>query len=199
MPESKVLCVGFHKTGTSSLGAALEMLGYRVAGPFGVRDPRIAETALDQAVARLERHDAAQDNPWPLLYPELDRRFPGTRFVLTLRPEQAWLASTVAHFGGVSSPMREWIYGPGAGDPVGHEDRYLARYRRHNDEVTAYFADRPDDLLVMRLDRGDGWERLCPVLGAEVPDAPFPHANRGSGARRAVNRLRGRLRGLVRR
>ena len=35
----KVFCVGFHKTGTKSLGAALTALGYRVIGPSGARDP----------------------------------------------------------------------------------------------------------------------------------------------------------------
>ncbi|MEE2776427.1 MAG: sulfotransferase [Acidobacteriota bacterium] len=30
---TKVFGIGFHKTGTSSLGAALEVLGYRVRAP----------------------------------------------------------------------------------------------------------------------------------------------------------------------
>ena len=192
MPEPKVFCIGFHKTGTSSLGAALTLLGYRVGGPFGVRDPMIAERSLDEAVARLERFDAVQDNPWPLLFREFDERHPDAKFVLTVRPEDEWLESVVAHFGGASTPMRQWIYG--AGDPVGHEAVYRDRYRRHNDDVQAHFACRGDDLLVMRLDEGDGWVQLCPFLGVDVPAAPFPHANRGSPTRRAVNRLRGRLR-----
>ena len=35
--------IGFHKTGTSSLGRALSMLGYRVADVQGVWDQDIAE------------------------------------------------------------------------------------------------------------------------------------------------------------
>jgi hypothetical protein len=193
--DSKVFCIGFHKTGTSSLGAALELLGHRVGGPFGVRDPKIAERALDDAIARLERFDAVQDNPWPLLFRELDDRYPGAKFVLTVRPEDEWLDSVVAQFGGTTTPMREWIYG--SGDPVGHESAYRERYRRHNEAVEAHFAGRDEDLLVMRLDQGEGWSQLCPFLGLEEPSTPFPHANRGSPARRTVNRLRGRLRSKI--
>ena len=71
--------------------------------------------------------------------------------------------------------MRTWIYG--FGDPVGHEDVYRKRYDEHNADVRAYFAQRPDDLLVIDVTAGDGWDRLCPFLGVDVPDAPFPHRN----------------------
>ncbi|HEX8335676.1 MAG TPA: sulfotransferase [Pyrinomonadaceae bacterium] len=33
-------------------------------------------------------------------------------------------------------------------------------------------------LLVMDITAGDGWEVLCPFLGVEIPDRPFPHENR---------------------
>jgi hypothetical protein len=193
----KVICVGFHKTGTSSLGRALERLGYRVGGPFGVRDRDLADRVLEEALTRLAKVDAVQDNPWPLLYQELDQRVPGCRFVLTERPTDEWWASVLGHFGGRSTPMRTWIYG--AGDPEGHEAEYRERYERHNAEVRDYFAARPDDLLVLRLSQGEGWEPLCRFLGRPVPDEPFPHVNRAgwrsdvvrrarAGARRALGR-----------
>jgi hypothetical protein len=194
MVGPKVFCIGFHKTGTTSLAAALERLGYRVAGPFGVRDRAIAEHALGEALARVERYDAFQDNPWPLLYRELDERCPGSRFVLTVRPDNEWIDSVVSHFGGVSTPMREWIYGEGAGDPVGHEQTYLERHRRHVADVQAHFADRPEALLTMDLGRGDSWDELCAFLGTRGRDEPFPHANRNSRPRRVLNRARSSLR-----
>jgi hypothetical protein len=72
--------------------------------------------------------------------------------------------------------MRQWIYGVGC--PQGNEDVYTARFERHNREVLEYFADRPQDLLVMRLTEGDGWDKLCPFLGVPIPETPFPHENR---------------------
>lgn len=174
-PLRKVFCIGFHKTGTTSMGAALETLGYRVAGPFGVHDPDIRSYALRRALEIAAHCDAAQDNPWPLFYRQLDERFPGSRFVLTVRDPQRWIESVSGHFGEQSTPMREWIYG--AGSPLGNEEAYLARFERHRREVSDYFADRPEDLLVMDLEAGHGWPRLCAFLGCDPPGPPFPHAN----------------------
>ena len=75
--KPKVFCIGFHKTGTKSLARALEILGYRVTGPNGTRDPRIAERALPMALDIAARFDAFNDNPWPILFRELDAGLSG--------------------------------------------------------------------------------------------------------------------------
>lgn len=173
---AKVFCIGFHKTGTSSLERALTMLGYQVTGPNGVRDRKIAEHVLPMAQKLVPRYDAFQDNPWPIIYKEMDVAWPGSKFILTERDPDAWLRSQVRHFGTKTRPMRQWIYG--AGCPQGNEDIYRARFVRHYQEVRAYFADRPDDLLVLDLTAGDGWEKLCPFLGQDIPAVPFPHSNK---------------------
>ena len=196
MDEPKIFGIGYHKTGTTSLASALKRLGYRVTGPNGVDNPRIAEEALRLALALAPEYDAFQDNPWPLLYRELDARFPGSRFILTLRPTDEWIASVVKHFGEEETPMRAWIYGHGS--PAGHEAAYVERYERHNREVVEYFASRPGDLLVLRITEGEGWEQLCPFLGRPIPKTPFPHRNRSDERRlwgRMYHALRRRIRG----
>ena len=177
MARSRVFGIGFHKTGTKSLAAALTQLGWRVTGSFGVHDPDIGTHALPEALRLCEVYDAFQDNPWPILFRELDGEFPGSRFVLTLRPEASWIASTVRHFGDRATPMREWIYG--AGCPAGNEALYLERFRRHNAAVRDHFRDRPGDLLAIDFFAGHGWSELCGFLGAPVPPQPFPHVNAG--------------------
>jgi len=172
----KVFGIGFHKTGTTSLATALKILGYRVTGPNGIDNPRIAEEALSTAKELLEQYDAFQDNPWTVLFRELDVLVPGSKFILTTRRPDEWLKSVVKHFGKTKTPMRNWIYG--AGSPVGNEERYLSRYKRHNDEVRAYFADRPESLLELSVTDGAGWDRICPYLGAPKPVTPFPYRNR---------------------
>lgn len=188
----KVFGIGFHKTGTTSLGDALTLLDYRVTGPNGIHvEGMDRATAWRLASGLLPGFDAFQDNPWPLLFRELDRRLPGSKFVLTVRPEADWIRSVVGDFGHKSTPMRRWIYGVGA--PVGNEEVFLERYRRHTLEVTEYFDGRDDDLLVMRITEGDGWELLCPFLGQAVPHVPFPRSNRAedhSPGRRPLARLR---------
>lgn len=188
--KSKVFCIGFHKTGTTSLELALEKLGYRVTGSFGTKDPDIASKVHDMAYAVVDDYDAFEDNPWPILYKELDERFPDSKFVLTRRPAESWIRSQVRDFASTESPMRRWIYGEAAGCPEGNEDIYIARYERHNREVLEYFSDRPGDLLIFDLPRGDGWDKLCPFLGLSIPDEPFPHANKASLSRQLKNWIR---------
>jgi len=171
----KIFGIGFHKTGTKSLARALSGLGYSVTGPNGTQDPEIATKVFDYVDIITPHFDAFQDNPWPVIFRELDERFPGSKFILTIRDPKAWIRSAVNHFGHEDTPMRRWIYG--VGHPAGYEDTYLRRYEQHNHDVLLYFRDRPTDLLVMDLRRGDGWNKLCPFLGHQVPETPFPHAN----------------------
>lgn len=185
---AKVFCIGFHKTGTTSLAEALQVLGYRVTGPNGVRDPDIATKVRPMAWELVEKYDAFQDNPWPILYRELDQRYPGSKFVLTVRSTESWMRSQLKHFGERETAMRKWIYGDTHGCPQGNEEVYVRRYETHNREVQEYFRDRPDDLLVMELAKGDGWEKLAPFLGKPMPAMPFPHANK-AGDRALVAKL----------
>lgn len=191
----KVFGIGFHKTGTTSLGDALALLGYRVTGPNGIHVEGMDRAgAWRLASGLLPDFDAFQDNPWPPLFRELDRELPGSKFVLTVRPEPDWLRSVIRDFGQKTTPMREWIYG--VGTPLGNEEIFLERYRRHNLEVIEYFDGRNDDLLVMAITEGDGWGSLCPFLGRPLPDAPFPRSNPAvdpSLGRRSLTRFRRRV------
>jgi len=181
----KIFGIGFHKTGTTSLAAALTHLGYRVTGPNNVHGESIKDDAPALVKRLVEKFDAFQDNPWPILYRELDAWYPGSRFILTVRPTEEWLNSVVRHFGTKDTPMRKWIYG--IGHPVGHEDIYVARYEQHNSEVREFFRDRPSQLLEMRLTEGDGWEKLCTFLGKPAPATAFPHANPAGNRRKAYS------------
>jgi len=183
--KAKVFCIGFHKTGTTSLRLALEMLDYKVTGPNGTKDPDIADKVYAMADELVARNDAFQDNPWPVLYRYLDEKYPGSKFIMTIRSPESWIASQVKDFGLTETPMRRWIYGVGC--PEGNEDVYVARYERHNREVLEYFADRPDDLLILELPKGHGWPELCGFLGVDIPEKPFPHANKASLSRKIKN------------
>ena len=47
--------------------------------------------------------------------------------------------------------------------------------------------DQRDDLLVFDLPADAGWSKLCAFLDQEVPDEPFPHANKASLSRKLKN------------
>ena len=192
---AKVFCIGFHKTGTTSLGKALRILGYKVKGPFGVDDPDIAEKVYELFPSIVDQYDAFQDNPWPILYEELDEQYPDSKFILLVRDPELWLRSQIRHFGTRETPMRKWIYGESSGCPVDNEEIYLKRFNQHYADVYEYFKVRSDDLLVMDLADGDGWDKLCSFLGCDTPRKPFPHANkansRGQGFRNRIKRIIG--------
>lgn len=173
----KIFCIGFHKTGTTSLATALQMLGLVVTGPNCHRDPDVARTFHSKVEPLVRGHDAFVDNPWPILFDSLDRRYPGARFILTLRSPTDWIESVVRHFGSTTTPMREWIYGVGAGAPLGNERLYVERYERHLEAVRRHFRHRNDDLLTLDIVGGEGWARLCPFLGKPVPNGSFPIRN----------------------
>ncbi len=117
---NKVFCLGFSRTGTTSLFHALRALGLR---PFHYplwlfSKPEIlglppfrpalrlnpyaswrrgkelkASRNLHDARALLETHDAFTDLPVPLYFRSLDRLFPGSKFILTTRALEPWLKS----------------------------------------------------------------------------------------------------------
>ena len=113
MNEKKVFVIGFPKTGTTSLQSALTTLGYKVKGEFGMKDPNISRKVYEMAFRFVEQYDAFEDNPWCVIFKELDKKYPGSKFILTLRPTEPWIKSQVDHFGTTTLPIREWIYGVG--------------------------------------------------------------------------------------
>jgi len=198
----KVFVIGFQRTGTTSVGAALETLGYHLGGAFGggpratpfhlpITKEKLASAARSFAL----RADAFEDNPWPVVFREMDDAFPGSKFILTRRDPASWIDSMVRHFGDESDPMRSFIYGYGA--PAGHETEYVCRYQRHVDDVLAYFAGRPNSLLVLNLDRWS-WDDLCRFLDKPLPDAALPHIAKPESVPRPLSKSTRMMQGLLR-
>ncbi len=181
----KVFCVGFQKTGTSSLSKALQALGFSVGDSIGVLNRTVNWRALDpkpeiieKVMAVVDEVDAIQDSPNAFIYRALDVAYPGAKFILTIRDTADWLESYRRFFPDQNNPLRHWMYGVDRFS--GNEARYRAIYEAQNAEIVAYFAGRPDDLLVMNIPKGDGWLKLVTFLGKDALK-PFPHANKGNG------------------
>jgi hypothetical protein len=193
--QRRVFCIGWHKTGTSTLGLALIRLGYSVVGCRLDMVHPLRRGDLEAVLDVAGQFDAVQDVPWAALYRELDERYPGSRFILTERDDDSWLRSARRHFKNTEIALHEWLYGRGR--LIGNEKLYLDRYRRHNSEVREYFAGRPDEFLVMNLAEGDGWAVLCGFLGYPVPQQLFPHANKGPHSYTFFDKTRAGFRRLV--
>lgn len=187
--QSKIFGVGLSRTGTKSLAGALNLLGIRTK--WYPQDPQTYyELVMEQyRLSILKTYQALTDTPVVPYFPEFDQLYPGSRFVLTVRDKDAWLRSCAKHWAnsGITGPEPEsapfWrkfaqfmdccVYGSYAFNP----DRWSYVYDAHLANVTAYFSDRPDDLLIMDVTKGEGWEKLCPFLGLDVPVELFPKIN----------------------
>lgn len=176
----KVFGLGFQKSGTTSLGHILEELGYKTAGYFQFR--HLADNwdlSWDElrtiALSAAEDWDAAKDTPWPLLYRDLDIRFPGSKFIHVTRSPESWIKSVVMDFGGYPNALHKLIYG--SAFPVGNEQAWLDRYMRHNQDVADYFRNRPEDYLHIRLEEGISFDVICPFLNESLIKRGNPKAN----------------------
>jgi hypothetical protein len=176
----RIFNIGLNKTSTTSFHAAMEVLGFRSlhwGGPT-------AEQAVERAYASGEplltyldaRFDAFSDlGPLTFRYERLDREYPGSRFVMTVRPLEAWIASRRRH---VEENVRRQASGDYDGTfLVVEEERWRAQWTSHLEGTRAYFAGRAD-FLEIDISADPGWEPLCTLLDLPVPEAPFPWANR---------------------
>lgn len=181
---TRIFGIGLHKTATTSLHQALQLLGFK----SGHWESAHWAKALWLDILNLGRSPAVDkfyalsDLPIPLIYQQLDRAYPGSKFILTVRPPEDWLRSVESHFSSLNKFKKQWNRDPFThrihrelyGRKTFDREIFLARYLRHNAEVLEYFKDRPDDLLVMNMDGNCRWRGLCAFLGAPVPAEPYP-------------------------
>jgi hypothetical protein len=182
-----------HKTTTTSLHTALGILGF---DSIHWKTAHWAKSVYLEMIGQgrshnIEKHYAACDLPITILYKELDKAYPGSKFILTVKDEGKWLADVRDHWGYDTNKFRfTWDK-----DPFSHKlhqviygqrhfdaDVFLGRYRQHNVEVIEYFRERPKDLLIMNMDAYPDnplapWYRLCRFLHAPVPDKPYPRVD----------------------
>lgn len=188
----KIFGVGLGRTGTASLAAALHLLGFKTrhfvdyGALAGEYRPDLKGFFGPRLLAMLAECDAIA-NGTGLPFEELDRSYPDSRFILTIREEDAWLGSqrayktllsgkwqqSVANSKNASRFINKEIYGSDKFDA----ERWLNVYRHHVKTVAAYFEGREKDCLVMDIAAGDGWDKLCPFLGLPKPSDAFPHSN----------------------
>ncbi len=176
----KIICVGFQKTGTTSLKKALQILGYKVGGNKPSLLLPILQNRWKKVNRKLSKFDAVEDNPWTIIYKKIDHSISGCKFILTYRDPESWFRSVERYFKlpRPISPMHEWIYGKGMGQIAAEKDNTLAIYNKHIQNVREYFKNRPNDFLEIDIINGDGWEKISRFLNKNIPKDSFPHRNK---------------------
>jgi hypothetical protein len=177
----KIFGIGMPKTATTSLAGALKVLGYS-AYHYPVRLLRHVRRSGD--IVLPPDWDAIVQG-YDYFYPQLDERYPDSKFILTIRDRVSWLRSCERFFSiphiaqALTAP--DTVHATGMltlfGINAFNRRRFIYVYEKHYRDVTEYFAGRKQKLLITNLGE-DGWSKLCPFLGKPVPDAPFPYMYR---------------------
>jgi len=185
----KVIGVGWYKTGTSTLEKCLKILGYGpVAGFNGKLIQQVYEGGIVEVLKEADKYVSYQDAPWFFIYKELDKRYPGSKFILTVRKDHRKLIHSF-----IKQDLRYGIqYNLGIKEIIWKllTNRYykvqLKRYTRHTEGVIDYFKDRPADLFVICWEEENGWGRLCSFLEKPLPNVPLPHVHRSPHIMRLI-------------
>ncbi len=180
----KIFGIGLPKTGTTSLGKCLDILGYRRLDFDYPAFVDLVNGRLSDVLKKTETMDSARDLPWCLIYRELADKYPDARFVLTVRKSpEAWRESLRKHNSRPENrayrdtPVDLTQKLPNMFSYLGHSgliDAYLA----HNSAVSEFFASQSHRLLTVCWENGDGWPELCRFLDQPTPGRiAFPHEN----------------------
>jgi hypothetical protein len=201
----KVIGVGVGRTGTLSLKAALERVGF---GPcFHGRHVLDHPDRLPLWLAASEGrpvdwaalfagYESSVDWPGAAFWRPLREAFPAAKVVLTVRDADRWYESvdrTIYRMFGYGpedervTEAREIV--PGLGEFTAFHRRmiwdgfFAGRFgdreraiRAYEEHNAAVRREVPADRLLV-ISPGAGWEPLCAFLGVPVPDEPYPHLN----------------------
>lgn len=183
----RVIGIGLNKTGTTSLGKALENLGYKDHISFDwPATKQWSEGNIQPVLEKAKDYNNFEDWPWPMLYKELYDEFEDSKFILTKRatPEE-WYDSLCRHAVSTGpTEFRKTIYGYYM--PHDFKEEHLKFYNDHNDRVIKFFDKHaPEKLLVISFSDGNNWEKICDFLGKDIPKVEFPFLNSSSNADRA--------------
>jgi hypothetical protein len=174
----KIFGIGMFKTGLTSLGEALANLGYSCSpgewyhgkifdDPWAVDAPASRRDLL-VLHAHAQEFDVHIDYPWMFRFREMSTAFPDARFILTVRKPENVARSNRNHRRSRGTTEAD----------LPSEERIIRRYLDHGRMVSDHFQGK-QNLLIMNIEDGDGWEPLCKFLKKPIPDAPFPWTNRG--------------------
>ena len=172
MKKSKVFGIGLFKTGTTSLGDALKILGYNHVNLWSrytnVYDYKNQTELLNKLS---DEYDSFEDYPWMYCYKEMSEKYKDAKFILTLRKEELYRKSEI------KVRLREgWTMEESIRDV---EENIIPRYYKHLEDVRNYF-NGSKNYLEVDFSKGDGWIQICNFLEEKIPDIDFPHSNKNT-------------------
>lgn len=174
----KYFGVGLPRTGTKSLAAAFTMLGLRTQ---------------HVVLNGYEDYDAFCDTPVWADYQKLDRMYPGSKFILTIRDADEWANSFEKNVQmnynflvttGPSETMHPRhnqdvrAYGSKFGGNKYERNHFKKIFVNHNTDVIRYFAGT-SNLLVLNVADESAFQEFLAFMGRGIGSVRFPQLSRG--------------------
>lgn len=175
--SEKIFGIGYPKTAGSSLALALKILDYKV-----FHDPvELVEAYRNKNLENSEvlKKGDAFIGAIAFFYRELYELYPDAKFILSVREDNKWLGSARRHFKFVAPWKKTNKYimtKMFSGLTHFSGETFLKCYKEHNEKVKEFFRNK-ENLLIIDICNGEGWEKLCPFLGKSLPDNNFPKVN----------------------
>ncbi|WP_207060998.1 sulfotransferase [Motiliproteus sp. SC1-56] len=195
MSAHKIIGIGFHKTGTTTLGSCMRMLGYNHISCNREAFLLYKESEISALIKLMKYFDSFDDWPWALIYREAYKAFPDSKFILTTRiDEEKWFESLSKHVergAGERFPYRKYIYG--YEKPNENKPFHIKKYQEHNSNVRDFFKDKPESFLEVCWEKGDGWKEIGNFLGIDTTGLSLPHSNKADAKASKVEKLSNRI------
>jgi len=207
--DVQVIGAGFGRTGTWSLKAALEQIGFGPAFhmidllPHPDRAPMFLAALNGEDVdwnVVFDGYRSTVDWPGCTFYDRILAAYPDAKVLLSVRDPEKWYESAKKTIYAMKEAAdRDALEGAGPGAPpevlqmirtlmweTTFENRFadkdfaISVFEKHNEAVKQTVP--ADQLLVYEIQQG--WEPICEFLGVDVPEGDFPHLNDAESFRR---------------
>ncbi len=201
----RIINAGLGRTGTTSLKAALETLGYTPVYHTtdlltSAKDINVWEEAMKgEAVDWRAFFAGYQVADWPagLFYRDIIRAHPEAKVMLSVRDPEGWFESisgTLKQLRSLHLPIPQVRRAKGFLEAaldsffegkVEDKAYMMTFFERHMEAVKAYVGAEK----VLVYDVREGWEPLCAFLQVDVPKQSFPRLNQREGFRELAAKL----------
>ena len=197
--ENYVFNIGFNKSGSSSLSAALNMLGIPTL-QHEYKDYQNNITLISSIIEENKKNNRKlfygldetycgfSDFRGEEYFRELYAQYPDSKFILTIRPLEDWLKSVERWqskkrlFRGIANATKNnniekaRYYRDQLNAPFNKKHK-IKYYRNYKKQIRDFFKDKPDQFLELRICEGEGWPELCSFLNLDQPSVDFPRRN----------------------
>ena len=199
--KQKVFCIGYNKTGTTTLEKVLKDFGYamgnQIQGELLIDD--WYQRNFKSIIKFCKSAEAFQDIPFslPFTFIMLDQHFKDAKFILSERdsPEQWYHSLTTFHsklwsdgkllpnceeLKAVTYRYKGYVYNSfkllynTKDEALYKKEVFINAYKQHNYLVKEYFRSRPEKLLVINVSRKNDYFKLCDFLEKEPISDDFP-------------------------